>query len=249
MFEIKLVKGASPEGGTLITAFPSIGMVGTIAGSFLADALKLERLAYVVSDSIPPAALVQDGIPTYPLRIVGHKGLAILSSEFPLPLAASGALARTMLSWASENGYELIVGLEGLMTEQPTEQPKEVRVFGVGSTDHARQLASKAGIDQFKIGMITGFSGALLSEGDLQEKDVIVLLADAIALYPDARGAAKLVESIDKLLPSVEVDLKELYEEAEKIEENVKAAVEQTKELLAARQAQAERLGKSYMYG
>ncbi|HJX04615.1 MAG TPA: PAC2 family protein, partial [Thermoplasmata archaeon] len=194
-------------------------------------------------------ALVQEGVPTYPLRIVGHKNLAILSSEFPLPLSLATPLAKTMLSWASENKYDLIVGLEGLMTEQTAEQPKDARVFGVGSTVHARDLLAKAGIEQFKVGMITGFSGALLSEGDLEEKDVVVLLADANAFYPDARGAAKLVEAVDKLLPSVEVDMKELYEEAEKIEENVKATVEQAKELLTARQAQAERLGKSYMYG
>jgi predicted ATP-grasp superfamily ATP-dependent carboligase len=68
-------------------------------------------------------------------------------------------------------------------------------------------------------------------------------------MYPDARGAAKLIEAMTKLLPSVQLDLKDLYKEAEMIEENVKATVERTKEMLAARQSQAERLGKSYMYG
>jgi predicted ATP-grasp superfamily ATP-dependent carboligase len=47
----------------------------------------------------------------------------------------------------------------------------------------------------------------------------------------------------------VKVDMKELYEEAERIEENVKATVDRTREMLAARQGQAERMGKSYMYG
>ena len=57
------------------------------------------------------------------------------------------------------------------------------------------------------------------------------------------------MEAVTKLLPTVKIDLAELYQEAEKIDENVKATVERTKELLAARQSQAERLGKSYMYG
>lgn len=249
MFEIKLVKGASAGGGALVSAFPSVGMVGSIAGSYIADSLKMTRIAYVLSDDVPPAALVQDGIPTYPLRVMGYKNLSILTSEFQLPLVLTGQMARTIMDWSKANGYEMIVGLEGLMTEQGIEPEKEVRVFGVGSTKRARDMIEKAGIEQFKIGMITGVSGALLSEGERLGEDVIVLLVSASALYPDARGAARLVDAVTKLLPAIKIDLSELYEEAEKIDENVKATVERTKEMLAARQSQAERLGKSYMYG
>jgi len=249
MFEIKLVEGASTGGGALISAFPSVGMVGSIAGSYIAESLKMERIAYVLSDEIPPAALVQDGIPTYPLRVMGHKNLSMLTSEFQLPLVLTGQLAKTMMDWSKANGFEVIIGLEGLMTEQNPEGEREVRVFGVGSTKHARDMIEKAGIEQFKIGMITGVSGALLSEGERVGQDVVVLLVNANALYPDAKGAAKLVEAVTKLLPTLKIDLSELYEEAEKIDENVKATVDRTRELLAARQSQAERLGKSYMYG
>lgn len=249
MFEIKLVKGASVGGGALISAFPSVGMVGSIAGSYIAESLKMERIAYVLSEDIPPAALVQDGIPAYPLRVLGYKNLSMLTSEFQMPLVLAGQLAKTIMDWSKANGFEMIVGLEGLMTEQDVEPEKGVRVFGVGSTKRSRDMLDKAGIEQFKIGMITGVSGALLSEGERIGQDVVVLLVGANAMYPDARGAAKLVEALTKLLPTIKINLTELYEEAEKIQENVKATVERTKELLAARQSQAERLGKSYMYG
>jgi uncharacterized protein len=251
MFDIQLAKGAKAAGGALITALPSVGMVSTIAGSFVSESLKMERIAYVLSDEVPPAALVQEGVPGYPLRVLGHKHLSILTSEFQIPITIAFSLAKSIMSWAEANGYDTIVGLEGLMSgqEQATAPEKELRVFGVGSTPAARDRISKAGIEQFKIGMITGVSGALLSEGERMGKDIICLLVEANAMYPDARGAAKLVESLSKLLPDVQLDLKELYKEAEMIEENVKATVERTKEMLAARQSQADRLGKSYMYG
>lgn len=249
MFEIKLAKGAKPGGGTLLSAFPSVGMVSTIAGSYIAEALDMKRLAYVISDEVPPAALVQDGVPTYPLRIVGQKNLAVLSSEFQLPLALAGQMARAAMEWSVANGFDMVIGLEGLMTDQPPGADTESKLYGVGSTDSARKMVVNAGIEQFKAGMITGVSGAMLAEGELLGRDVIVLLVSANPLYPDARGAARLVEGVMKLLPKLELDLKELYEEAARIEENVKATVEKTKELLAARQSQAERLGRSYMYG
>ena len=250
MFEIQLAKGAQAAGGALVTAFPSVGMVGSIAGSFVSEALKMERIAYVLSEDVPPAALVQEGVPGYPLRILGHKHMSILTSEFQIPITIAGQLAKTIMDWAGSNGYDVIVGLEGLMSgQEDAGVEKEARMFGVGSTPAARDRLSKAGIEQFKIGMITGVSGALLSEGERTGRDVVCLLVEANSMYPDARGAAKLVELLSKLLPDVKVDLGDLYKEAELIEENVKAAVERTKEMLAARQSQAERLGKSYMYG
>ncbi len=251
MFEIQLVSGAKAAGGTLVTAFPSVGMVSTIAGSFVSESLNMERLAYVLSDEVPPAALVQEGVPGYPLRILGHKHVSILTSEFQIPMAMAFGMAKSIMSWAASNGYDTIIGLEGLMAgqDQTAEAEKDARVLGVGSTPAARDKISKAGIEQFKIGMITGVSGALLSEGERAGVDIICLLVEANAMYPDARGAAKLVESVSKLLPDVQLDLKELYKEAEMIEENVKATVERTKEMLVARQSQADRLGKSYMYG
>ena len=172
-----------------------------------------------------------------------------MTSEFQIPLPLASSLCSSLMSWASSNGYGTIVTLEGLMSGQEIQPEKDVRVFGVGSTPKARDILARAGIEQFKIGMITGVSGALLSEGERIGRDVICLLVEANAMYPDARGAARLVESLTKLLPAVQVDLKDLYKEAEMIEENVKATVERTKEILAARQSQAERLGKSYMYG
>ena len=249
MFEIRLVKGAFPGGGALISAFPSVGMVGTIAGSYIAESLKMERIAYVLSDDIPPAALVQEGVPTYPLRILGLRNLSMLTSEFQMPLPLAGQMARTIMDWSGENKYDMILCLEGLMMDQAAEPEKDMRVFAVGSTERAREMISKTGIEQFKMGMITGVSGALLSEGEMKNRDVVVLLVTANALYPDARGAARLVDSVTKILPTIKVDMKELYEEAERIEVNVKATVERTREMLAARQSQAERLGKSYMYG
>lgn len=249
MFDIELIKGAKAEGGSLLTAFPSVGMVGTIASNYISDALKMERVAYVLSDDIPPAALVQEGVPTYPLRILAHKKLAVLAGEFQIPLQFSGQMAKAVLDWSDKHSYGLIIGLEGLMTDQSPEVEREIRVFGVGSTDRSRKLLTEAGIEQFKAGVITGVSGALLSEAERLGRDVICLLADANAMYPDAKGAAKLVESVTKVLPSVKVDLEELYQEAARIEENVKLTVERAKEMLAGRQSQAERLGRSYMYG
>ena len=249
MFEILPLENTKIEGGVLVVAFPSVGMVGTIAGNYITEALKMERTAYVISDDLPPAALVQDGVPGYPLRVMSKGQVSVLSSEFQLPLALAGQMARAVIDWTRGAGFDLMVCLEGLMSEKSMNPGEAARVFGVGSTKHARELLDSAKIEQFKVGVVTGISGSLLSEGERIGRNVVCLLSDANAMYPDARGAAKLVEAVSAMLPTVDIDVKELMEEAERIEENVKGTVDRTKEMLAARQSQAERLGKSYMYG
>ncbi|MDH4123133.1 MAG: PAC2 family protein [Thermoplasmata archaeon] len=248
-FEILLEKEVNIDGATLIAAFPGVGLTSTIAANFIVDALKMDLVGFMLSDKLPPAAVVQGGIPLHPVRLYRKDKLAILLSDFALPIQLSKTMSDTLFNWnGSSKHFKTIITLEGLMTE-PTQEPKEIRVFGVGSTDPARDWLKKAAIEIFDHGWITGVSGLLLSEGNRLGRDVVCLLADANAMYPDARSAAKLVETIDVLLPEIELDLKPLYEEAEKIEENIKSQMDKAKELLAARQVPASRMSKNYMYG
>ncbi|MDY6958828.1 MAG: hypothetical protein SVK08_06680 [Halobacteriota archaeon] len=46
---------------------------------------------------------------------------------------------------------------------------------------------------------------------------------------PDARAAAKVIESINRLVKKVEIDAKPLYAEAERIEKYIKGLREQIK--------------------
>src|SRR3990172_3264464 len=48
------------------------------------------------------------------------------------------------------------------------------------------------------------------------------LLSEARPDFPDARAAAKVIETIDRLLPHTPLDARPLYEEAERIENQLK---------------------------
>lgn len=248
-FEILLEKDVSIEDTILVAGFPGVGLTSTIATNFVIDSLKMTRAGYMISDKLPPAAVVQNGIPMYPVRLYKKDKLMILLSDFALPIQLSKVMSDTLLHWNGSNKkFKAIITLEGLMTE-PTEEEKEIRVFGVGSTSAARDWLKKTNVEIFDHGWITGISGLLLSEGSRLGRDVVCLLADANPMYPDARSAAKLVETVDKLLPEVEIDLKPLYEEATKIEESIKQQMDKAKDMLAARQVPASRMTKNYMYG
>jgi len=246
-FNVMLSKNIPISDQTLIVGFPGVGLVGSIAANFIVDSLKMEMVGQMQSDKLPPAAVVQEGIPLPPVRIYRSDGLMVLISDFAIPIQLSNTMAQTILGWQGGR-FKAIIALEGLMAE-PTQEQVEAKVYGVGSTDSARKRLTGAKLEIFDHGWITGVSGILLSEGNRIGQDVICLLANANAMYPDARSAAKLVETIDALLPEIKLDLKPLIDEAEKIEGNIKEQMEKAKEIVSARQGQADKMTKSYMYG
>jgi len=89
-------------------------------------------------------------------------------------------------------------------------------------------MIRKNNITVFEEGVITGVAGVLLNEGRKRDFDVITLLSEAHPDYPDARAAARAIEVIDKLLLHTELDARPLYEEAERIEMQLKSIHHQT---------------------
>ena len=51
-----------------IVGFPSLGLISSIATSFLAKELELDLIASITSPSFPPYAVVQNGVPMPPVR-------------------------------------------------------------------------------------------------------------------------------------------------------------------------------------
>jgi len=105
----------------------------------------------------------------------------------------------------------------------------DVITYGIGSTDHARELITGQKIKLFEEGVISGVAGVLLNEGKRRGFDVISLLAEARPNYPDARAAARVIEAIDNILLKIDIDVKPLYSEAEGIEGRIKAMQKQAK--------------------
>ena len=90
-------------------------------------------------------------------------------------------------------------------------------------------VLKKYKIEETQEGMITGVTGVLLYEGVLMHRDVMCLLSEAHSSYPDSRAAGNLLKKLDVMLPEIKIDPKPLYKEAEKIEEQIKKFMEQSK--------------------
>ena len=104
-------------------------------------------------------------------------------------------------------------------------------LFGVGSSQIARDRLHSAGIEPIQQGIVAGITGFLLGEGDRLGIDVTALLAEASPMYPDARAAALAVEAVAELT-GLEIPLSELLANAQNIEDSVREVLENTQTLL-----------------
>jgi len=232
--EIYEYEKAGLENAFVITGFPTVGLVGTIAGRFVVDTLKLRMVATFLSDYFPPLSVVSHFEPLPPVRVyAGEKKcgpnemcnqLVVILSEFSPPPAMLRPLANKIIEWCNKNKCETIVCIEGFNLG---EMKEEVPLMGVGSTEKAKDLFEKYNVGPMKEGMVSGLSGILLYEGRRKNFDVSCLLAGTHANYPDAKASAKILEVINEMLPEIKIDPEPLYKEAEAIEQQIKAHIKE----------------------
>jgi uncharacterized protein len=217
----------------LIEAFPTVGLVSSIAGHFIIEQLKLEEIGMISSRYFMPAAVIHNGVPSPPVRIYAGKKicgpagscdqLVVIISEFMPAVNIIKPVADAILAWAQKKKCGYIVNFEGTHSLNP----KKPKTFGVATTQRMKDLLKKYNIEETKEGMITGITGVLLFEGARLKRDIVCLLAEAHSSYPDSRAAALLVETLDKMLPEIKMDTQPLYKDAEEIELKIRSFIKQ----------------------
>ncbi len=206
--------------GYLIDGFPYTGLANAIATESLVNTTSQFELAGVLdSELFPPISIIRDEIPSFPARILVNKDLkvAVFSSFLTPHESIHRDVARVMIKWASDHKCSFIISSSAIKTDD--ESPF---VIGVGSTEAAKKKLRDTNIPVLKNGTIPGIPGILLNEGMIANINVIVLLCKARDSGPDFKAGAEICMTMTKLVPGASCDLKQLLNEAEGIEQNLK---------------------------
>jgi len=215
------------KGGIIVNGFPSTGITSAIATESLISTSNFELGATIDSDKFPPISIIRDGMPNYATRIFVNKDLkvGIFSSYLTLDVTMHRIAARMMLDWAEEKKCSTVV------SSITVKGSSELEVFGVASTGNARGKLVENGITMVDHATIPGISGVLLNEGAARGQDVIVLLVSSNKEIPDFDATVNLCNTFSKIIPGVSCNLTKLENESKIIEEQLKRATEDTKDL------------------
>jgi len=199
---------------TLIEGLPGIGLVGTIAATYLVDKLRMEPLGYIESEAFPPIAAIHNNVPFHPARVYKSKkhNIVVVLSEFIIPMNAVYPLSRAILKWALSKKVSRIISLGGIALRGQQDD-----VFGIASTPEMLALMNKAGVKTIREGATTGVNGIMLADCASMKFPALSLLAEAKSEQMDPRGAAMVLESLKKVT-GLDLDTTELLHESSSLE-------------------------------
>jgi len=224
---------------TVVVGVPEMGLVGTIAASFLVDHLGLPELAYVESDLLPQIVVIEDSEPKEPIRIFGKGMLAVVVSDVPLTPRISYEFASEIVKWSKGKESKMVVGITGLPSEDRVESggDKQPLVLAVSNDSNLRKSISDIGAHPFEHGIIASTYATLLKRCTAFGVPNVTFLAESFAEFPDPGAAAAALKVLSKLLP-VAVDVKQLLEGAEEIRLRLRGLMTQTQQTIQQQSAQ-----------
>jgi uncharacterized protein len=243
----------SLKGAMMVVGFPTHGLVGSVAASYLVHSLDMSLIAYMISEQFPPTVIMEEGVVSAPVRFYASKlvcgvdrscdQLVVVIADIQPPVEMLNRLGREILDWAEHKGIQLIVTIEG--------QPVENEVKGDARVVAMANRAAAPLLEKYRFqlanGVVTGLAGGILLGAIGRVTPVLCLVAQAHKDYPDARAAAKVIETVNPLVPLLVLDTKPLREKARQIEAEVRRTLQQTRESMSRiRQVETEGPGEMY---
>lgn len=234
----------------LVAAWPGMGSVALLAGSYLLQQLRAEaadelnvREFYEIQH-----VEVKNGLATVgrlPRSMFfqwrdprGRRDLLIFVGEAQ-PTSGGPVLCQRLIEYAIRRGVKRFVTFAAMATQlQPGTRP---RVFAVATDPHSLNQASRLEVEILQEGQITGLNGLLLAAGAERGLRGICFMGELpfFALgVPNPRAAQAVLERFTELA-GVEIDFSELEQQAAVVDQNLMRMVEQMTQA-AAEEAEDE---------
>lgn len=231
MIKLSLLKDLPPQQPsagefTAFASLPDMGRVGGLVSSFLAQQLKCEQVAEIVSSDKPWVSysdgVVKSASDTYKVFYDKTNKLLVLTGESqPQDPGQLYALCNAFLDYAQKIGtVKKLYGAGGYLREQLTGAP---RVCGAVNRPELKKALATAGIEPVgnEISSITWFNGVILGLAAERGIDAIGLFGEIAETTVPQPLAAKSIVSAFSRLEKIHLDTKPLDQHYESILEEI----------------------------
>ena len=219
---MKLSLKKKPKNPLIIEGFPGFGLIGTIATEYLIDHLDCELIGRYWFEDLPATIAIHQEKIVNPIGIFyNKKNNIVIIHSISGSTGIEWKAADFILKIAKDLNAKEIISLEGVGS--PT-MANESKVFYYVNKEKTKDKLKNIDVQPLKEGIIMGITSALM----VTAKDNIpltCLFAEAQTNMPDSKGAAKVIETLDKYL-GLNVDYKPLLKQAEEFESKLKQLME-----------------------
>ncbi|MCL5437599.1 MAG: proteasome assembly chaperone family protein [Candidatus Thermoplasmatota archaeon] len=224
---IKQYKKPRLTNSILIGGLPGIGNIGKIAADYIIEKLKMQKLAEIFSQYLPPQVFVTENGMVYLARntlyykkIPGKRDLLILVGDFQgTTQEGQYEMSYNVLELLRKFDLSFVYTLGGYSTGKIVETP---RVLGAVTDNSILGNLKENGVVFPKGepgGGIVGSAGILLGLAkELFDIDGACLMGETSGYFADPRGAMEVLKVLSGIL-GFTIDLAEIEERSKQIEQ------------------------------
>ncbi|MFX1540531.1 MAG: proteasome assembly chaperone family protein [Promethearchaeota archaeon] len=211
-----------------VIALPDAGLVGTIAGMHLVQALNLRLIGYIDTEVMPPIAVIHNRKARPPIQLYANDELLLIVSEIPLPAEAMRPVSTAILRYIQELEPKSITALGGsALPPALRTQIETPDVFAVATTETEYDRVSDHKIKFLDEGIVAGAYAIILLEAQRQKIPVTYVMAQSFLNIPDPGAAAETLKTL-ATLTGIVIPTDKLIEGAEEVRVRVRDLMNQT---------------------
>lgn len=211
-----------PKSPIIIEGFPSLGLVSTIATGFLIEHLNAKPIGKIWAKELEPMVAIHDKKVIEPIELYYvKKNNLIIINALTNAKGIEWEVADTILQLCKDLKAKELISIEGIGSSSE-KAPKSF--YYTNNSDNEKRL-EKSGANPLKEGIASGVTAALMLKARSIKTSCI--FAETHSQLPDSRAAAKIIETLDKLM-DIKVDPKPLIKKAEEFEKKLKTLLNQT---------------------
>ncbi len=236
-----MFKSCDLKNYTLIDAFPGVGLVGPMAGSYMIEKLKMEYIGYIDSNAFPPIAAIHYGVPMFPARIYRDQKykLVVVMSEFVIPANSVFELSMELLAFVRKNGISKTLSISGM----PSTKPSDTAYITSPDPDVVKK-AAKLGLKTITEGVVAGVGAVLMTNSVQFKVESMNILVEVNPQLMDPKYAEIAIRGLNKII-DIDIDLKDLEEEAKVVETKMRDVLKKMRETPEHYNKAAEATGPS----
>ena len=208
----------------LIVAFPSAGLVGAFAVSYLTAQLGMKDIGDLEFTKISPTYAIKNGEIYGPVRIYNKDNLYAILSNIPLNPIHTYDLIIKSIEFAKNNDIKKIIIPRGL--EAYENKKNDPISYGVVANKNSKSLLEEYNLPNIPGAMIQGVDASVISALKNSEISCIVLYTTCRMMFPDDDAIIKSIKTLSDII-KVKVETEKFEEQLEKIsKENEKLIIE-----------------------
>ncbi|MFQ5781452.1 MAG: proteasome assembly chaperone family protein [Nitrosopumilus sp.] len=239
---MKIVK-EEPKEKTLLVGFPSNGLVGTFAISYLIHYLKMKQIGEIEVPELPSTLFVEGGEILAPIRVYNKDNIFVIISDVPFNQYLAENFALAVHEFCKKNAIKKIVIVSGM--ETPNKQKDTPKIFALVTHSILENTLYKNQIPKFLDGSIFGTDAAIISVFRKTKIPALVLYAECHPFFPDPEASIVAIVTLAKIL-DVKVDTKDIQNKIDRLRIQHRNLMEETLRALKQQQEKQSRTPQIY---